>query len=262
MTWAIVQYDNRPLNDKYTKLMERNKQYCGKHGYDHIFISQEYDIPPYWRKVKVVQDTLPKYEGILWLDTDATVYNIDKPLTSFRKEGKSFYYSPDGPLLSSEMNAGVWLVLNDEIGKDIMDEWFNSYSPDNWIRENTKWTSKGDWAGYTYEQGAFVKLVKPVYTQALEIHPWQTFQSFEPSPEAFTFHFAGELEDKYLPTFLDSLSNEKAPIQEDPDEKNGYYVIVALVLCISLCIISLIYHLFIHSPGMPLPREILGFHLW
>ena len=262
MTWAIVQYDNRPLNEKYIKLMERNKQYCKKHGYDHIFVSQEYELPPYWRKVKLVQETLPNYTGVLWLDTDATVYNIDKPLDSFQKAGKSFYYSPDGPLWSSEMNAGVWLIINDETGRGIMDKWFSSYSSNDWVREGTKWTSKGDWAGSTYEQGAFVKLVKAVYVSALEIHPWQTFQSFEASPEAFTFHFAGELEDKYLPTFLDSLPNEPLPQKEDSHEQNGFYVVVAIILCICISIIFLTYQALTHSPGRPPPRGSVGFHLW
>jgi hypothetical protein len=253
MTWAIVQYDNRPLNDKYKKLVERNRRYCEKYGYDHIFISQEYDLPPYWRKVKVVQDTLPKYEGVLWLDTDATVYNMDKSLDSFRKVGKSFYCSPDGPLWNAEMNAGAWLVINDETGRGVMNKWFSSYSPDDWVRENpTKWTSKGDWADSTYEQGAFIKLVMPVYGPTLEIHPWQTFQSFKPSPEAFTFHFAGELKDEYLPTFL--ATEESVP------QKNGFYILIALILCICIGIVFLLYQLLTHSPGTP--RSSVGSYFW
>ena len=58
-TWAVVQYEDRSIEEPILELMQRNKGYCEKMGYYYVFIKQKYkDIPPYWAKVKSVNEVL------------------------------------------------------------------------------------------------------------------------------------------------------------------------------------------------------------
>jgi hypothetical protein len=205
--WVIVQYDNRVIKDTDLKLIDINKNYCLKHGYKHILETKPYYMPPWWIKVKLVKDILStnNYKGALWLDTDAVIHNQEMCLDNLIKKDKSMYYSGDPPFWDAEFNAGVWLIKNDIYGKEILEKWINSYSPKDWAIENNKWITSGEWAGSTYEQGAFLKYVKPNFEQYVYIYPWQVFQSYEPDVNTFTLHFAGDLYDKYLPAYINQI---------------------------------------------------------
>jgi hypothetical protein len=202
--WAIVQYDNRPLDTDTKALVARNKSYCDKHGYTHIFETKKYDLPPYWIKVKLVQETLMsrRFSGVLWLDSDAVVHDQEKRLDELVVPNKSFYYCADAPVWDSAFNAGVWLVLNDAMGNTIMESWMGAYDPTTWNEKGGKWTSTGVWAGPTYEQGAFLEYIMPRYDQYMHKYPWSFFQSYEAVPTNFAMHFAGEFSNTHLPGYL------------------------------------------------------------
>jgi hypothetical protein len=218
-------------------LVERNKVYCSKYGYTHIFETKKYDLPPWWIKVKLVQETMKtnKYKGVLWLDTDAVVHNQDKSLDSIILNDLSFYYCTDAPVWKSEFNAGVWLVLNNIHGNDIIDTWMNSYSSSDWTESDGKWKSSGEWAGSTYEQGAFIKYVIPKYNTYMYKYPWRFFQSYEPSSGTFTLHFAGEFSDTTLPVY----NNSKASF---------LMKLINIIFVISFILASLILVLYIIYP--------------
>ncbi len=207
-TWAIIQYDDRPLTPSFQKLQEKVKAYCEKHGYEHIFSTESYDIPPYWRKVKLANEVLEKgqHKGILWLDTDAVIHDTEKPIDSLLKEGKSFYYSPDSPKWSSNFNAGVWMVLGNPHGKEIVREWMSEYKADQWKKEDDgkKWTSEGTWGGESYEQGAFSNKILQKHKDKLEEFPWQVLQDDSPNASSFTLHFAGPDKDERITNYFKS----------------------------------------------------------
>jgi hypothetical protein len=55
--WAIVQYDDRPIEEPILELLRKNKEYCERHGYSYVFLNDKYhDVPPYWAKVKGVHE--------------------------------------------------------------------------------------------------------------------------------------------------------------------------------------------------------------
>ncbi len=198
--WAVLQFDDRPLSTTFEKLQAQVKQYCSLHHYDHIFIKESEDIPPYWQKVHLAKTLLEKkqYKGVLWLDTDAVIHDMKKPIDSFLKEGKSFYYSPDSPKWSSNFNAGVWMVVDNPDGHMIMDEWMKEYKKASWKKHNGQWKSLGQWAGETYEQGSFSNKILPKHKDKLERLPWQVLQSDFPEENSFTLHFAGPDKDERI----------------------------------------------------------------
>lgn len=234
-TWVVIQYDNREIKEENQKLIDLNKAYCSKHGYDHIMETKLYDMPPWWIKIKLVKDILNthRYEGALWLDTDAVIHNQDKAIDSLILEDKSIYYSGDAPLWNAEFNAGVWLVKDDIRGNEIMEKWMNSYNPKDWSKKDNKWVSSKEWAGPTYEQGAFIKYVKPHFEKYIHVYPWQVFQSYEASDNTFAMHFASNLSDDYLPGYNLKIHYKKHHFT--------YILIVLLLLFIIICFIFLYY---------------------
>ena len=191
--YAIVQYDNRELSDDYKKLVERNREYCKKHNYTHIYVNEGYkEFPPYWRKVALVRNLLKEnlYAGILWLDTDACMYNMDRRLETFI-EDKYHFYKTDDYMDVSEFCAGVWLVMNSETGLKIMDEWLGYYKMANWRKNNSKnkWNTNAQWAGPVYEQGAFFTNIIPKYRDVIKDLPRDEYQATEYKPGVFIVHF-------------------------------------------------------------------------
>jgi hypothetical protein len=197
--FAVVQYDDRHIEKEEQEYMNKNNSYCKKHGYEYIFISNGYeDLPPYWRKTSIVKNILStgKYKGILWLDTDAYVYNPEITLESIVTDGYDFYISED--LFGSKMCAGVWIVMNTPLGNEILDTWIRSYNPKDWRKDNNKWISDGVWAGPTYEQGSFEKNILPIpkYNKHIKILDHTFLQATKALPHTFIMHLYNNLSKK------------------------------------------------------------------
>jgi len=217
--WAVLQYDNRILDNNFEELVKRNRAYAKKHDYEYVYKKTGYDyITPYWTKVKIVKElmreTIPgtkthRYKGILWLDTDAVIIDQKKSLDDFFTGGNSFIACPDPPsflqYFTGPFNAGVWAVKNDKNGREIVNEWMEKYDSKKWFLEKGKWKTRGTWAGVDYEQGAFSKHILPKYKRWIKILPWYVFQarSDERSTYTFTIHFAAGLKE-YIPDFIRS----------------------------------------------------------
>ena len=208
-TYLILQYDNRIIPKNYEILININKKYCSLYGYSYILDTKEYNLPPYWIKVMLVNNLLKtnKYKGILWLDTDAVINDFSISLDSIYCNNKSIYYSyeiierdlPYTKKLKTTygFNAGVWLILNDKIGKEIISDWINLYDKDKWIFKNNKWKCNScKWAGVYYEQGSFEKYIIPKYKNYCKQYKLSFFQSSNIHQvniydEKFVYHFYG-----------------------------------------------------------------------
>ena len=204
-TWLMIQYDTRPLSDIDKEFVRRNKAYCQKHGYHYKIVNQDDGtLPPYWTKVKLVQDNLNNYKGVMWLDTDAVVVS-DESIESMFPYDKHMMFSPDAPLwaLQSPFNAGVWMMRNTEQGHDIVKKWLDCYKPDQWQKNGSSWSSLGIWAGDTYEQGAFSSFVLPHVSELVHKVDWSIFQDIKKTNKAFSLHFSDN-QKSMRQVFLDS----------------------------------------------------------
>ena len=211
-SYLIIQYDNRILNNDFKQLININKAYCKKFNYDHIYLYDKFKLSPYWVKVYLVNYFLKfgKYRGILWLDTDATIHNLDIKLDDLLIDNKSFYGAPDNKVWDSPFNSGVFLVLNNDIGKSIMKDWLNLYDANKWYIEDDKWKTLDKWAnGEAYEQGAFCINILPKYKDDIHLFESSYLQSFysdilkDNTLKPFTLHFAGGYK-KEIPFYLSS----------------------------------------------------------
>jgi hypothetical protein len=193
-TWLIIQYDDRPIGKYDAEFMKRNRAYAKKHGYHYSFINSGYtNIPPYWRKVAIAKDMLEtdKYKGVMWLDTDAVIFNMSIPLDSVGNSAKHFFKATNARG-NHIFNAGVWTVKNTAQGKEIMRKWMALYDPSKWQHDGTRWINNGDWAGNDYEQGSFAYRIDPEHKGNINTVNESTFQGLynnHNKSDVFVYHF-------------------------------------------------------------------------
>jgi len=196
MKIAVLQFDNRPLQDLGLTpfLVQRNAAYAVRHGYSHHFITAApFDLPVYWQKPALCQRALESgYDAVLWLDTDAVVHDLDRPIEDLFEGGEAMVGAPDNPQWPQPFNAGVFAARG-AAGAQIMRRWTDLFADTAWERTPTAWICRGEWAGPDFEQGAFnQQLLEPLRANGeLRLADWRTLQSPFPVDGAFTLHFAG-----------------------------------------------------------------------
>lgn len=206
--WLVLQYDDRPIEYEYANLMNRNKKYCKQHGYAYKFIKRGYsNIPPYWRKVSLVKEYLKNYKGILWLDTDAVIFNLNISLDSLTNSSKQLFISNDDwnshPL---HFNTGIWIIKNTIEMHRLLDDWIHTYNEKDWLKDSmNKWHSTGGWSGTTYEQGSFNKNIYSKYKEYIKSPPCNILQGaledINSPNKPFILHFWNCLK-KEIPAFI------------------------------------------------------------
>jgi hypothetical protein len=167
----IFTADNRELD--YIKLStEHNLNIAKKNNFIYTYINDfDYkEYPPYWMKAFKIRELMNDINNdyIMWIDSDAIlttnaheIYNIIDKL-----KNQVFYISKDHPdWMSNGINAGVWIVKNNKLGRKFMDIWLEGYDKNKWKFIDNKWTCGGSdinqkdinsscpWSGYNFEQG-------------------------------------------------------------------------------------------------------------
>ena len=205
MVICVLQYDNR--HQQYLeKLMDKNKSICQNiKEFQYIRAKDDNTISQYWIKVKITNQLLEQFDGILWLDSDAVIHNPQK-LISLIQSTDTFLISGDNPF--SHFCAGVWFVRNNHNGIKIIKEWlqlyYNQYHTFWMLDINTnQWKSNMPFAIHPcYEQPAFIKHILPKY-QITKV-PWHILNNpnipllFDNSS---TLHFYGNFKN-FIPIYL------------------------------------------------------------
>ncbi len=203
MKILILQYDDR--GDVYLELTELNK----KSGFEHLFLSHETGIPPYWVKVFLVAEYLPNYDYVIWIDSDAAIINPRAiPLSE-----KTMVYSRDNHGWESPFNAGVFIMRNTSTGRALMEEWKRGYDPSRWEIVDGKWRQFGDWLGPNLEQGYFNHHLYEKYKDEIDVLPVEVFQIDDYdliTPKTFSIHFPGDHKE-FIPEMIRKLRENGVP---------------------------------------------------
>jgi hypothetical protein len=199
----VIQYDDRKnIPQNLNKLLKiNNKLISEDKTADYLFINEpSNDLPPYWKKVKLVSELLEtkNYKYVMWLDTDATIVNLKEELLNFIEnliKNKDMLISNDMPPWSNDnFNAGVWVVKNTTKGVEIMDEWLKYYRKDLWNITNGKWSCKNCiWAKYPgYEQGVFQEKIFNKYKNNIKQVNWKYLNNpyYKKNDKEVINHFA------------------------------------------------------------------------
>lgn len=204
----VLQYDNR-IPFPFPDLRNRNVNYSNYHNYTYICETEKAAISPYWVKVELTLRYLKdgQFDYILWLDSDACVYDFNVYIESFFDNTKEFAFSRDHPSWSMLFNAGVYIVKRSNTTIRLFETWMSLYPSHRWSQgEEGEWIcAECDWAGSQYEQGSFVDslLNDPSFTSIFQReHPDVLQKTLPPCVETFVMHFAANFKQQ-IPEFID-----------------------------------------------------------
>ena len=161
--------------------------YCKKHGYDLIEDDSIYreDKPIPWSKLLLMLKYLPKYDYIVWIDSDILIMNSNITLESLIQK-----YPKHDIICGNDnkmMNTGFLFVKNTKFSKNFLkDVYFNEYDPTE--DPNNRYQN--------WEQGSFINLYdknhlkckqKIFVTEPTEMNSyWYNYYTGH-----FVLHFAG-----------------------------------------------------------------------
>ncbi len=140
---------------QYTSV--NHKAYCDKHGYDYILYQGRFSKRhPAWDKVKAIEEVLPNYDYVLWIDTDAIFVDFNQKLESFiiYPERYNGYFCKD-PAPTIYVNTGVFLIKNCEWSFRLLEDTWNFVSPK--FYENYSKYTYSDWP---FEQGPMCSILQ------------------------------------------------------------------------------------------------------
>jgi hypothetical protein len=100
-----------------------NKQaYCKTHGYDFFYITESLDPSrPYsWSKIKAIEKILINYDWVFWTDADSLIMNPSIALENLIDDRYFLIICKQSD--NKTMNAGQFLIKNEPIGFDFLEE--------------------------------------------------------------------------------------------------------------------------------------------
>jgi len=220
---CVCCYDDRvKTNLSIARLKKYNSEYCKIRDYDFVFLEQHIlsdKYPPYWLKVKIVQELVEsnQYDYVMWIDSDVAIYDRSICIEQlFEINPKVILIkSTDNDKWSSTFNAGVWIIKNCDQSKELLRDWMNLFPSDKWVskidRNKRNWFVVGPykWADESFEQGSGANLFRSEKYQntILTLH-WKILQAYKADKSTFTLHFPSDFR-PFMHEFINSLKHEK-----------------------------------------------------
>jgi hypothetical protein len=190
------------IGEEYKKSIElclkSHKKYCEKHNYDYITDETIFDDTrhPSWSKIKLIQKYLPNYEYLLWIDADAMITNYDIVAESLLSD-KFLLISSDW----NGINAGVFIIRNDPMSFDFLDDVWNNYKgdvTDGWWEQNAiQYFAETEKYKPHIEvlDGEKRKLLNSYDKEHTIKHSWKPNQSYWTEGD-FIIHFPGKVKEE------------------------------------------------------------------
>jgi hypothetical protein len=162
-------------DNKMTKIHNNSlKKYSNKYGYKYTFLNDyknELVLPIYWYKIQCIKDMLQdnSIDYLVWLDSDTFIVNEKIKIEDIiNLTNSSIYIGKDYPNSNlSAYCAGVFIIKNDNIGKQFLDDCINTYINRIECTENGNYVLAGKWAGMCYEQGIMNELLNSKYKKSM-----------------------------------------------------------------------------------------------
>lgn len=158
---------------------ERNTEYCKAHDFDYLCIVE--DDPRgcdkgSWKKISMIEQAMKDgYEFIVWLDSDAMIYDMAMDLRKACEAGKIGACWHRIPQLH-HWNVGVLYVHNTPETQDFVSEWNTAYPapPDGW-----------------FEQGVFNRMAMNCKTVVTLSDKWNATLNVSMVPDTAVLGFHG-----------------------------------------------------------------------
>ena len=132
--FCIVQYDNRKKMGNLARLMKINEEKCkNDENCEYVRSPKNNTRSPYWQKVFAMKDVLKTKDCTyaMYVDSDAV---LNTSVQNLRTINESILVTTDPRPDLHAMNAGVFMVKNDETGNAFLHDWAQIY--ENKVRTN------------------------------------------------------------------------------------------------------------------------------
>lgn len=214
MNICICCLSDRPwLWSKTRPILE---EYCKKHNYTFVFKddSLDYSRAPSWSKLLMVEELLPMYDYVIWIDDDILITDMDKPITDFisvnNNKGITLQKDPNirtkdinKKLLKDDINCGFMFFKNKPETLNLIKSWYKycDINPSKAVQNN-------------WEQDILVNYYNNIDKSEINIVEYRTFQSFHRGNDAdyqwhpgdFSAHLTGICKRKRLQLIEQLLS--------------------------------------------------------
>jgi hypothetical protein len=105
---ALATYNSEDYQELANITLPGKVAYCQRHGYDLISGIHQGVENIGWDRIHVVANWLPKYDAVMWIDCDAVITNLTKPLTDLFQQGDQFLITAD----LYGINTGTFIAMN------------------------------------------------------------------------------------------------------------------------------------------------------
>lgn len=200
MSATVIVFDDRVrAHEPFLDLNYRlNSLHCARQGLNFEFVGgpdwpELRRMPPHWARVDHMSElaSLEVKDAnsfLISMDSDAAFANPGFPLKELLgglSHDKSVFLAKDPNMWRppAECEAGVYcsgfvLVRLDAYGRRFLKEWRDAYDPSQWWQDELgRWSSDGNWAGSTYEQGQLNRLAHGHLQHLVQELPQALFNS-------------------------------------------------------------------------------------
>lgn len=123
---CVLMFSTPNIVNEYAGIAARvNEAYATRHGYDfkHVVGRSRHAIPQ-WEKVRLVQDRLPAYDAVFWIDSDAVFNQHDTSLDRWLDDPADLVGCTDVPNGHYKINCGTLLIKNTPWCRRFVDAWW------------------------------------------------------------------------------------------------------------------------------------------
>jgi hypothetical protein len=187
--------------------MEQNRYYCHRHSYEYLNISNIGDLPTQWMKVNLALLVMRSAAAggiVVWLDSDAVIVDKNRRVEDVFAalapgDDSVFLSSGSNGLLGQTFDGSVFMVRTGDVGRQLLEDWIDLYSPKNWIHPGAGQPWRLSVASGTEKDlpdGAFMEGILPRYKKHIRLVEDDIFNCVTPNfadvrVRVFSCHFHG-----------------------------------------------------------------------
>ena len=99
--------------------------YARRHGWSVVLTSEELEParPASWSKVKLIQELMPSYDFVFWVDADAIIVDLERDLLAEVGDDADAWFARHPQAHDEDaavLNAGVFLVRSSPFAEDLL----------------------------------------------------------------------------------------------------------------------------------------------
>lgn len=99
--------------------------YAARHGWSVVLTSEDLEPsrPASWSKVKLIQELMPQYDYVFWVDADAIIVDLDRDLLAEVGDDADAWFARHPQAYDADaavLNAGVFLVRSSTFAEELL----------------------------------------------------------------------------------------------------------------------------------------------